>query len=237
MNQKSIELSENFGNLRTWITRLVFFSWIVHDSPLEQVASTKFRVPLGSNESEMLGMKSVNLDLKQALVESHWDPLKYFIVIFHSASIQFSSDQSLSPVQFFVTPWTTENRSSLSITNSRILLKLIHRVNDAIQTSHPLLSPSPSTFNLFQHQGLFQGVSSSHQVAKVLEFQLQHQSFQWLFGLISFRMDWLNFLAAQGTLKSLLQHHSFKSISSSVLSFLYSPTLTSIHGYWKKSLD
>ena len=55
---------------------------------------------------------------------------------------------------------------------------LVHQVSDAIQPSHPLLSPSPLTFNLSQHQGLFQGVSSSHQVAKVLELQLQHQSFQ-----------------------------------------------------------
>ena len=69
-----------------------------------------------------------------------------------------------------------------------------------------LLSPSPPAFNLSQHQGLFQWVSSSHQVAKVLELQLQ--SFQWL---ISFRMDWLDFHAVQETLKSLLQHHSSKA--------------------------
>ena len=54
----------------------------------------------------------------------------------------------------------------------------VHRIGDAIQSSHPLSSPSPPAFNLSQHQGLFQGVSSLHQVAKVLEFQLQHQSFQ-----------------------------------------------------------
>ena len=54
----------------------------------------------------------------------------------------------------------------------------VHRVGDAIQPSHPLSSPSPLTFNLSQHQGLFQGVSSLRQVAKILEFQLQHQSFQ-----------------------------------------------------------
>ena len=54
----------------------------------------------------------------------------------------------------------------------------VHRVSDAIQPSHSLSSPSLPTFNLSQHQGLFQGVSSLHQVAKVLEFQLQHQSFQ-----------------------------------------------------------
>ena len=57
----------------------------------------------------------------------------------------------------------------------------VQRVGDAIQPSHSLLSPSPPSFNLSQNQGLFQRVSSSHQVAKVLEFQLQHQSFQWIF--------------------------------------------------------
>ena len=57
----------------------------------------------------------------------------------------------------------------------------VHRVGDAIHPSHPLSSPSPPAFNLSQHHGLLQGVSSSHQVAKVLEFQLQHQSFQWIF--------------------------------------------------------
>ena len=55
----------------------------------------------------------------------------------------------------------------------------VHWVGDAIQPSHPLLSPSPPTFNLSQHQGLFKQVNSSHQMAKVLEVQLQHQSFQW----------------------------------------------------------
>ena len=64
-----------------------------------------------------------------------------------------------------------------------------HWVGDAIQPSHPLLYPSPS-FSLSQHQGLFQWVSSSHQVAKVLEFQLQHQSFQWIFRN-DFLSDWL----------------------------------------------
>ena len=57
----------------------------------------------------------------------------------------------------------------------------VHWVSDAIQPSHSLLSPSPLAFNLSQHQGLFQWVSSLHPVAKVLEFQLQHQSFQWIF--------------------------------------------------------
>ena len=82
-----------------------------------------------------------------------------------------------------------------------------HWVDDAIQSSHPLSSPSLPAPNSSQHQGLFQRVNSSHEMAKVLEFQLQHQSFQWT----SFRMDWLDLLAVQGTLMSLLQHHSSKS--------------------------
>ena len=57
----------------------------------------------------------------------------------------------------------------------------VHQIGDAIQPFHPLSSPSPPPFNLSQHQGLFKWVSSSHQVAKVLELQLQHQSFQWIF--------------------------------------------------------
>ena len=84
----------------------------------------------------------------------------------------------------------------------------VHWDGDAIQPSHPL---SPPTFNLPQHQGLFQWVSSSHQVAKVLEFLLQHQSFQWIFGTDFLRMDWLDLLAVWGTLKSLLQHHGSKA--------------------------
>ena len=84
-------------------------------------------------------------------------------------------------------------------------------VGDAIQPPHPLSSPSPPAFNLSQHQGLCQWVSSSHQADKVLKFQLQHQSFKWIFRTHFFRMDWLDLLAVQGTLKSLLQHHSSKA--------------------------
>ena len=79
-------------------------------------------------------------------------------------------------------------------------------VSDAIQPSHPLLSSlSPPAFILSQYQGLFQRVSSLHQVAQVLEFQLQNQSFQRIFKLISFRMDWLDLLEVQ------VPHHSSKA--------------------------
>ena len=84
-------------------------------------------------------------------------------------------------------------------------------VSDAIQLSHPLSSPSPPNFNLSQHQGLFQWVSSSHQVAKVLEFQLSISPSSEYSGLISFKKDWMDLLAVQGTFKSLLQHHSSKA--------------------------
>ena len=87
----------------------------------------------------------------------------------------------------------------------------VHRVGDAIKPSHSLLSPSPSAPNPSQHQGLFQWVSSSHEVAKVLEFQPQHQSFQWTPRLICFTIDWLDLLVVQGTRKILLQHHSSKA--------------------------
>ena len=118
----------------------------------------------------------------------------------------FSSVQLLSCVWRSVTPWTAAHQASLSIINSRSLF------GDAIQPSHPLSSPSPA-FNLSQHQGLFRWVSSLHQVAKVLEFQLQHQSSNEHSGLISFRMDGLGLLAVQRTLTSFsnttFQKHQF----------------------------
>ena len=82
----------------------------------------------------------------------------------------------------------------------------VHWVGDAIQPSHPLSSPSPPALNLSQHQDLFKWVSSSHQVFSFsISPSNEHP------GLISFRMDWLDLLAVQGTLKSLLQHHSSKA--------------------------
>ena len=115
----------------------------------------------------------------------------------------------------------------------------VHWVGDAIQLSHPLSSPSPPTFNLSQHQGLFKWVSSSHQVAEVLEFSFSISPSNENSRLISFRMDWLDLLAVQGTRVSrvfsntTVQKHQFFT-----LSFLYSPTRISIPNYWKNhSLD
>ena len=86
--------------------------------------------------------------------------------------------QQLSHVRIFVTPWTAVHKASLSFSLPEFAQTHVHRVGDAIQPSQPLLSPSPPSFNLSQHQGLFQSVGSLPQVAKVLELQLQHQSFQ-----------------------------------------------------------
>ena len=83
----------------------------------------------------------------------------------------------------------------------------IHWVGDAIQPSHPLESPSPA-FNLSQHQGLFKWVSSSHQY---YSFSFSISPSNEYSRLVSFRIDWLDLLAVQGTLKSLLQHHSSKA--------------------------
>ena len=95
-------------------------------------------------------------------------------------NFQFSSVQSLSCVWLFVTPRTVSTPVfPVHHQIPELAQTHVHRVGDALQPSHPLSSPSPPAFNLSQHQGLFQWVSSLHQVAKVLEIQLQHQSFQW----------------------------------------------------------
>ena len=86
-----------------------------------------------------------------------------------------------------------------------------HWVGDAIQPSHLLPSPSPPAFNLSQHQGLFKWVSSSHQEAKYWSFIFSISPFHEYSRLISLGIDWLDLLAVQGTLKSLLQHHSSKA--------------------------
>ena len=104
------------------------------------------------------------------------------------------------------------------------------------QWCHPIISsviPSPPTFNLSQNQSLFQEVSSLHQVDKVLEFQLHHQSFQWTFRTYFLSDRLFGFPCSPRDFQESSSTPQLKSINSSVLSFLYDPTLTSIHGYWK----
>ena len=137
--------------------------------------------------------------------------------------IQFSSVQSLSHVGLFTIPLTTACQASLSITNSRSLPKPMSI--ELVMPSHPLWSLSPPALNLSQHQGLFKWVSSSHKVAKVLEFQLQHHSFQWIFR-IDLLLDWLVWSpCSPRDSQESFPTPQFKSINTSALSFLYSQTL------------
>ena len=112
----------------------------------------------------------------------------------------------------------------------------VHWVGDTIQPSLPLSSPSHPAFNISQYQGHFKLVLRIRW-PKHGSFSFNISPYNEYAGLISFRMDWLDLLAVQGTLKSLLQHHSSKAPVLQCSAF-YSPTLTSIHDYWKKhSLD
>ena len=124
-------------------------------------------------------------------------------------SVQFSSVQSLSRVQLFATPWITARQASLSITNSRSLLKLMP-IESVIPSNHlilchPLLflPPIPPSIRVFSNE------SALHmQWPEYWSFSFNISPSNGHPGLISFRMDWLDLLAVQGTLKSLLQHHS-----------------------------
>ena len=152
-----------------------------------------------------------------------------------STLVWFSSVQLLSRVQLFATPWITARQASLSITSSWSSPKLmcieLVMPSSHLILCHPLflLPPIPPSIRVFSNESTLM-----HEVAKVLEFQPQHQSFQWHPGLVSFRMDWLDLLDSQESSPT----PQFKSINSSVLSFLHSPTLTSIHDHWEKnSLD
>ena len=109
----------------------------------------------------------------------------------------------------------------------------VHWVGDAIQPFHPLSSPSPA-FNLPQHQGVFSsGSALCIRWPKYWSFSFSISPSNKYSGLISFRMDLLGLLAVQGDSQESSPTPQFKSINSSALSFLYSPTFTSIHDYWK----
>ena len=112
--------------------------------------------------------------------QEYWNGLPFPTPIYNMYIYQFSSVAQSCPTlcnpMACSTPGLPVHHQLLELTQTHV-----HWVGDAIQPSHPLSSPSPPTLNLSQRQGVFQWVSSSHQVARVLEFQLQHQSFQWIF--------------------------------------------------------
>ena len=210
---------------------------------------------------------------------------KVMSLLFNMLS-QFSSVQSLSCVQLFATPWIAARQASLSITNSRSSL-ILTSIQSVMPSSHLilcrpllLLPPIPPSIRVFSNE------SNLHmRWPKYWSFSFSISASNEHLGLISFRMDWLDLLAVQGTLKSLFQHHSSKAsihfpfslscigegngnplqcsclenpreggaswaaihgvaqsqtrlkrLSSSRRSFLYGPTLTSIHDYWEKTI-
>ena len=140
---------------------------------------------------------------------------------FKGLEVQFSS-----VTQSYLTLWDPMDCSTTGLPVYRQPLEFtqmhIHWVFDAIQPSHPLSSPSP-TLNISQHQGLFKWVTSSHQVAKVLEFQLQHQSFQWIFRTDFFKDGLFGSPCSPRESQESSPAPQFKGINSSVLSLLNGP--------------
>ena len=127
-------------------------------------------------------------------------------------SVQFSSVQLLSRVRLFETPWMAARQASLSITNSRSSLRLMS-IESVMPSSHLilcrpllLLSPSPPSIRVFSHDSTL-----CMRWPKYWSFSFSIIPYKEIPGLISFRMDWLDLLVVQGTLKSLLQHHSSKA--------------------------
>ena len=148
----------------------------------------------------------------------------------HVSRVQFSS--SLSCVQPFATPWTAAHQASLSITNTLSLLKLMPMESvipsNYLNLCRPLLLPS----SIFPSISVFSNESVLHiRWPKYWGFSFSISPSNEYSGLISFRMDWLDLLAVQGTLQESSPTPQFKTINSSALRFLHSPTLTSIHDY------
>ena len=135
------------------------------------------------------------------------------------------------------TPWTAARQASLSITNSRSLLKLVS-IESVMPSNHLILCLCllllPSVFPSIR---IFCNESALHiRWPKCWSFSFSISPSNEYSGLTFFRIDWFDLLAVQGTLKNLLQHHSSKASISSMLSFLYGPTLTSIHDTGKAIL-
>ena len=156
--------------------------------------------------------------------------------IFSDTRVQFSSVQSLSHIQLFVAPWTAACQASLSITNSRSPPKLIS-IESVMPSNHLILCRPllllPSIFpsiRVFSNESVL-----CIRWPKYWSFSFSIIPFNEHSGLISFRMDWLGLLAVQGTLKSLLQHHSSKASVFQCSAFFI---VQLSHPYWKNhSLD
>ena len=146
----------------------------------------------------------------------------------------FSIVQLLSPVRFFATPQTAALQASLSITSSRSLLKLVS-IESVMPSNHLILChPLLLLPSVFPNIRVFSSKSVLHiRWPKHWSFRFSISPSNEYSRLISFRMDWLDLLAVQGTLKSLLQHHSSKASIIQHSAFFIVPTVTSIHDNWK----
>ena len=148
------------------------------------------------------------------------------------SSVQFSSVTQSCPTLFdpmnHSTPGLPVHHQLPEFTQTHA-----HQASDAIQPSHPLSSLSPPAPNPFQYQSLFQWVNSSHEVAKVLEFQVQHHSFQRNPRADLFQTGLVGSPCSLRDSQESSPTPRFKSINSLVFSFIHSPTLTSIHDHWK----
>ena len=165
----------------------------------------------------------------------HFCRLKVKVVL--GCSVQFSSVHSLSRVRLFATLWIAARQASLSITNSRSSLTLMS-IESVMPSNHLILchSPYPPAPNPSQHQSLFQESTLRMRWPKYWSFSFSIIPSKEIPGLI-FRMDWLDLLAVQVSLESS-PAPQFKSINSSALSLLHSPTLTSVQDHRKNpSLD
>ena len=157
-----------------------------------------------------------------------WSRTFYFCYVIwsHEVEIAWWSVQFSSVAQSCPTLCNPMNRSMLGLPVHHQLPEFkqthVHRVSDASQPSHPLSSTSTAS-NSSQHQGLFQWVSSSHEVAKVLEFQLQHQSFQWTSSADLLQNGLVGSPCSPRDSQESSPAPQFKSINSAMLSFLYSP--------------
>ena len=149
-------------------------------------------------------------------------------------ALQFSSGQSLRRVRLFVTPWTAACQASLSIANSQSLLKLMS-IELLMPSNHLILC-----YPLFLPPSIFSSISIFSNESALCIRWLRYWSFSFSISpsnecsaLISFRMDWLDLLAVQGTVKSLLQHHSLKASILQHSALFMVQLVTSIHDYWK----
>ena len=151
----------------------------------------------------------------------------------HCDSEQFTSVQSLICVQLFVSPWTAARQASLSITNSQSLLKLMS-IESVMPSKHLILCrPLLLLSSIFPSIRVFSNESVFTSGGQRIGVQLQHQSFQWLFRTDFLYEGLVGSPCSPWDSQESSPTPQFKSINSSALSFLYSPTLTSIHDYWK----